>query len=202
MIAGTWDDLSGAVKATAKDPSKALTNDEIYWESSDPSVVFTELGYIEARGSGTATITVSTYNGVKTSFKIRVISLPQKITLTKTTPWVRYGTSFTFAANLVDNVGAKMTGSGAMYWKVSPKSCGTIGKTSGKFTPTAAGVKKGYAYVIAAATETNIDGAPVEKAKKVIILKKNYKGKTDYALKKVTVKKRSARLKVRSYIEA
>lgn len=44
MIAGTWDDLSGAVKVTAKDPSKALTNDEIYWESSDPSVVFTELG--------------------------------------------------------------------------------------------------------------------------------------------------------------
>lgn len=183
------------VKVTVKDPASEAPEEPVYWESSDPSVAAVSDGYIKTKKVGTTTITARTYNGFSDSFVLSVVTLPGRVSFTKKTAWIRYGTSFTFGAVLYDHTGAKMTGSGNMVWSLSPKTCGTIGKTTGKFTPNKAGLKKGYAYVIVSSTKEGLTGTPAKAQRKVIILKKTYKGKTDYKLTKRTVKKTKATIR-------
>ncbi len=65
------------VSVEPKDSASSLT-----WTSSDESVASVVTGTVTARKKGTAKITVETFNGLKASFKVKVIDpVPTEITL-------------------------------------------------------------------------------------------------------------------------
>ena len=185
LAAGEWYDLGRRTKIV---PASA-SNQEIYWSSSNNDIAIAEAGYLEAKAAGKCTITAETYNGHKTSFVLTVTAVPKSVKFTRSTSWMRWGTTFDFNAQLTDSSGKTGISDGDLNWAISPKSCGTI-TSAGKFTPNKAARKNGYVYVGATAQAKDASGNAIWDAKKIIILKKNYKGKTDYRLAKRTVKKR------------
>lgn len=175
-------------------PSTA-TNDEVYWSSSDPKVALVEEGIIQTKKAGKCTITASTYNGHKASFVLTVTAVPTAVKFTRSVYWMRWGTTFDFNAQLVDSTGRTGISNGDMNWSISPKSCGSINSATGKFTPNKAALTNGYVYVYAVSQADDGSGDALWKAKKVTIIKRNYKGKSSYRLKKGTVKKRRATIR-------
>lgn len=190
LASGEWIELGGKVKIV---PSNA-TNDEVYWSSSDPNVAIAEEGVIETKKPGKCTITASTYNGHKASFALTVTAVPAAVKFTRSVYWMRWGTTFDFNAQLTDSAGRTGISDGDIRWIVSPKSCGSV-NSKGYFTPNKAALTNGYVYVYAVSQADGSDGEPLWKAKKVTIIKKNYKGKSSYRLAKRSVKKRSAALR-------
>lgn len=175
-------------------PSTA-TNDEVYWSSSDPKVALVEEGIIQTKKAGKCTITASTYNGHRASFVLTVTAVPTAVKFTRSVYWMRWGTTFDFNAQLVDSTGRTGISNGDMNWSISPKSCGSINSATGRFTPNKAALTNGYVYVYAVSQADDGSGDALWKAKKVTIIKRNYKGKSSYRLKKGTVKKRRATIR-------
>ena len=66
------------------------------WTSSDTKVaIVSSAGVVAAKGSGTATITARTFNGVAASCKVTVVTKPSSVKLDKTTATVEPGKSIT-----------------------------------------------------------------------------------------------------------
>ena len=196
-----YDGIDDFVTVTGTDPGKTVTNDEIYWKSGDTDVVLADSGTMIAVGSGTAKVTVSTYNGKQASFNVTVHPSPSSISITRSSSWVRYGTSYTFGAtlyaytNIFSDKAVKVTDKNAVRWSLGEPGGGTINASTGRFTPSAEGLRTGYVYIRAASARDSLSGGKVERGKKVTIIKRNYSGKSSYALKRGTVKRRTAVVK-------
>ena len=157
-------------------PSNA-TRQEIFWYSSNESVVKvdTTTPVLEAVGAGTATITAKSWDEkVQKSFTVTVKPAVKSAAFTNKPAYVRLGKTATYKFKVTPSNAY----TGDLKWKVSLTSKASISQ-KGVLTPK----KAGKVYVIADFGEKRISTP-------VTILKKNYAG-SDYKLKakKKVVKK-------------
>ena len=180
-------------------PSDA-SNQEVYWDTSDREVLdVDETGYVLAVGVGRAEITARNYDGsVRTSAVITVRPACDRVRFTKTVKWLQLGDRFTFAAQLLNKEGKTDVAHNHITWRSSNSSIARVNAETGAVTP----VKPGTAYIMAEYTNpmvlsdlnygANGDYYRVAMAK-LVIAKKNYKGK-DYGLKQIRKTKKSVTL--------
>ena len=180
----TWPvDSDLELSATLK--PKTVTNKEIYWQSSNPSVAMVENGIVETKAAGKTTITAKTYDGrVKDSFVLKVKNRPEQIKISKKVKWLQVGDSFQFKAKLLDAKGSGDVMPLDIIW-TSNRKLAKINQKTGLFTAK----KPGTAYVWANAPDYELQAY-----QKVIIAQKNYKG-ADYGLKQSDKTKNSVTLK-------
>ena len=109
------------------------------FESSDESVATVNAdGKVTAKKLGTATITVTTYSGVKAQCEVKVLAAPNRVALNQTAVTLGVGAQYELAAN-VQPVGADPT----VTWK---SSNGKVAKVSGGTVTT---LKTGTATITA-----------------------------------------------------
>ena len=193
-------------------PAEA-SNTEIYFESSDPGVALVdETGFVYGNSAGTAVITAYTFETpadyvkgddpsvkkIKDEITVVVKNKADRISIDKSPKWVWVGDTVTYTGVLSDSEGHKgdSIGHNKIGWSVNNKALASI-DDNGKLTTK----KAGNVYIIAqqqvpkSAMDELIlssDEDVIPKAtRKLIIAKKNYKGKADYALKTVKYKKKN-----------
>ena len=176
-------------------------NKEVYWstkydDGKDASAaVESEGGQLIARKEGTVTVTARAYNSLNNdsaaaSVKVTVKPAVSDVTLTKTASWIQLGDTYTFGARALNNKGGTDLANSGITWRVSNRYIARIDQ-SGKVTPK----KTGTVNIMATASETVNYTAPVRTYKRIIIAKKNYSGKRDYALKKKKLGRHSATIR-------
>ena len=160
------------------EPFRTVTNREVYWQSSDWSVLTVDdQGYMTARKVGKATVTARTYNGKIAKTEIEVIEPPAKVKITKSTNWLRMGEKGKFAAQVQNASGKKMSGY-KIRWESGNKTLASVDSNGNVKTK-----KPGNLYIFATLTWGSEEVNEIVAYKKLTITKKNYKGKKDYGLK-------------------
>ena len=126
------------LKATVY-PSKAA-NKTVTWTTSDKSVAeVSSLGVITGKGSGTATITAKTFNGVTASCIVKVITKPSSVSLDKTEAKVEVGKSISLTATVLP----ENTDNKTVIWRSSNNNIAAV--KDGVVT----GIKAGTATITA-----------------------------------------------------
>lgn len=120
---------SFTLKATLPD---GTASGVMKWTSSNTNVVTVKDGKLTAKKTGTATITVKTFNGKTAKCKVTVKAAPSKVTLSKTALTMSKGKTYTLKATLPSG-----TASGIMKWTSSNTSVVTV--KDGKLTAKKAG---------------------------------------------------------------
>lgn len=167
-------------------PSDA-TNDEIYWSSSDRSVVkASEGGYLQGISTGTATVTAKTYDGsVSASFTVTVKPAVAAVKLTSVPKWIQVGDKVTVKGKLVNDAGTTDVAHNHIIWQSSYSKVAKVDPSTGVITARAAG-----GFFIKAYNSTGTKLA----YKRITVAKKDYSGK-DYSLRKTKVTRNSVSLK-------
>ena len=165
-------------------------NQEVYFESSDESVLFaSDAGELIPGKVGTAVITISNYDrSITKSYSITVKKPASEVKFNLATALLEYmqiGDTFTARATAYDSEGRTSVYKGDIKYSSSNKKVFTVNEKTGVITPVAAG----KAYLVA---ENEASGEYV--AKQIIIAKKNYSG-NDYALTQSAKSKNSISLK-------
>jgi uncharacterized protein YjdB len=140
-----------------------VTVGEVYWTSSDNSIVSVhEGGVITGVGYGTATITALNYNGkVSDSFKITVKKKTRTVKFTASTSKLKVGKTYNFSAKLYAKDGSQDVAHNKITWKSSRSRIASVdsnGKVKAK--------RAGKVYIIA------YDGSGIKKAMKRITVVK------------------------------
>lgn len=174
---------------------------EIYYESSDPSIAMVdEGGYIEGKAVGTATIMAYAYknpkdyidgnrdNIVKVETTVTVKRKATNIKINKSPKWIWVGSSLTYSGLLSDDSGhtGSEIGNNNIVWSVNNKTLASMSENG-----TLKAKKPGNVYVIAQQFNEDPDELSLRATRKLIIAKKTYKGKADYALKASIPKKKN-----------
>ncbi len=176
-------------------PSNA-TNKEIYYRSSNDKVAAVdEHGIVVAKARGKTTITAYTFSspseGIKKgreastisdSMTIRVKDPVNRVEMTRKSPWVKMGNTFTFKAK-ARNKGNTAVAHSKIYWEVNDQSTATI-DSKGRLTPVKPGKVFVYALYRPALAHTDGKDHTVIACTKVTIAKKKYSGKKDYRFRK------------------
>ncbi len=170
---------SKLMSAVRLEPNRTVTNTEVYWSSSDWNVVTVDdQGFMTARGIGTATVSARTYNGKEAKVQITVIRPPAKIEITKWSTWLRVGETYNYAASVKDSTG-KVMPDYKVKWESGNRELASVDK-NGKVKAK----KAGGVYIFAMVSWDSEEGGSITTyKKKLVITKKNYKGKGDYGLK-------------------
>lgn len=166
------------------------TNTEVYFSSSDESVVFaSDAGELIPKSVGSAIITVSNYDfSLIKQFKITVkppVSYVKFNTATNNLKYMQLGDTFTAAATAYNIEGETDVFRGEITYSSSNKKIFGVDSKTGVITPVAAG----KAYLVA---ENEASGEYV--AKQITIAKKNYSG-SDYALTQSAKERNSISIK-------
>lgn len=153
------------------------TNKEVYFSSSDENVIFaSDAGELIPNGVGTATISVSNYDGsLVNEYVITVKNPASSVKFNAATDKFKYmqlGDSFTAGATAYDEDGGTDVYKGEITYTSSNKKVFTIDASTGKITT----VSAGKAYLVA---ENKASGEYV--AKQITVAKQNYSG-NDYSL--------------------
>ena len=110
-------------KLDAKIYPTAAENKSITWTSSNTSVaVVSSEGVVTAKGSGTATITAQTYNGVTATCKVKVVTKPSDISLNKSSITVYKGKTVALTATVLPTTADNKT----VTWKSSNRTIATV----------------------------------------------------------------------------
>ena len=194
------------------------SNGEVYYKSSDPNVAFVdEEGIVSGISEGTAVITAyafvtpsdylkgddPTVEKVSSEVTIKVKNAATRASVSGGYKWVFVGSTVKYTGKLMDSLGryGDRIAHNKIEWSVNDTALASINKNTGSLTAK----KAGTVYIIAtqALQETSssfmddLESVPQIKAtKKLIIAKKNYKGKTDYALKATVSKKKKNQVKL------
>ncbi len=120
---------SYTLKATL--PSGTASNTRS-WSTSNKGIVTVSGGKITAKKSGTANITVKTFNGKKATCKVTVKAAPKSVKLNKTGITLGVGENYTLKATLPSG-----TASNIKSWSTSNKGIVTV--SGGKITAKKAG---------------------------------------------------------------
>ena len=151
---------------------------EYYWTSSDPQVIsVNNEGVIDAKKPGKAVITVSAPNGISDSCELTVKSVPDSIRISCESNWLRVGQGEKVRGHVFDKRGNEINDVQIVFGSGN-KSIASVsrdGKVKAK--------KAGGIYVVAKVKWPAEKNGEIAAYKKIIITKKNYKGK-DYKLKK------------------
>ncbi len=188
---------------------EAYYNKEIYWKSEDTSVAFVnEAGIIVGKKEGKTKITAYTYetpsdlyNTNSSSIKyiesepveITVKKAPSKVKMTQSVKWLTAGESFAFGAAVCDASGSsENVAHSRITWSVSKPSLAEIDRDSGMLKT----FRSGTVTVTAAIPSDLALSSPYnwKVSRKVIIAKKDYKGKKDYRLRVTKKTKKLVRL--------
>lgn len=173
---------------------KNATNKEMYWSSSDRSVVTVdEEGYIVTKGVGTATITVTTYDRMfSDSFTINVVKPAKKVKFTSSVPTLLVGEKYTFEAEALNDLGTTDLPEieKEFMFTSTNENVATVDEITGEVTA----LKPGVTYIEASVKSHNEVGYPVKKVTKLTVGKTKYTTK-DYGLKLKTKTYNSITLK-------
>ncbi len=163
----------------AKITPEDATNNEVYWTSSNRTVVdIDEYGIIDAKEVGTATITAKTYDGrYSDSFTINV-SDPANIEFTKLTYKILIGNTYTYKANVLDSKGKVLNVNNEIIWGSTNQTIAKIDSKTGKLTP----LKPGTTYITATVKDADGINGTIKKSIRLYVGKSNYANK-DYNLK-------------------
>ena len=174
---------------------------EVYYESSDPSIAMVdEMGYVEGRAVGTATITAYAYktpsdylknnknNIVKVETTVTIKHKATNIKIDKSLKWIWVGSSLAYSGQLSDNNGhtGSEIGNNKIVWSVNNKTLASMDENG-----TLTAKKPGNVYVVAKQYNEDPEELSLRATRKLIIAKKTYKGKADYALKASIPKKKN-----------
>ena len=180
----------GVVK-TEITPADA-TNQEVYYYSSNRTVVdVDEDGYLEAKGSGTATITVKTFDGTYTdSVDVIVYADTKKVTITDSAPLSKMlvGDTYTYQAKAFDEDNNEITVNENIIWRSTNNTVAKVDKNTGVVTA----VKPGVTYIVASSTNSGSE-TTINKSIKLTIGKVNYTS-ADYDLQIISKTYNSATL--------
>ena len=180
----------GVVK-TEITPADA-TNQEVYYYSSNRTVVdVDEDGYLEAKGSGTATITVKTFDGTYTdSVDVIVYADTKKVTITDSAPLSKMlvGDTYTYQAKAFDEDNNEITVNENIIWRSTNSTVAKVDKNTGVVTA----VKPGVTYIVASSTNSGSE-TTINKSIKLTIGKVNYTS-ADYDLQIISKTYNSATL--------
>lgn len=182
--------LDGFVLLTAIVTPENATNQEVYFASSNESVLFaSEIGELIPKGVGTAVVTVSTYDAsVVKSYVISVkdsVSYVRFNTATNNLKYMQLGDTFTANAAAYSEDDSRDVYKGEITYSSSNKKVFTVNEKTGLIKPVAAG----KAYLIA-----QNEASGEYDAKPIIIAKNNYSG-ADYSLSQSAKTKTSVSLK-------
>ena len=162
---------------TAKILPENATNKEVYWKSSDRTIVdVDEAGNLTAVAAGTATITAKTYDGAYTdSVTIQVVKDAKKIVMTNIVSKMLVGDKHTYNASVKDEDGNDLVLNNQVKWRSTDSSVARVDQ-NGEVTA----LKAGTTYIVAYVKTIN-NSFELNKTSKLIVGKTNYSGK-DYGL--------------------
>ena len=162
---------------TAKILPENATNKEVYWKSSDRTIVdINEYGALTAVAAGTATITVKTYDGAYTdSVTIEVVKDAKQISISNTVSKMLVGDKHTYNASVKDEDGNDLVLNNQVKWRSTNSSVARVDQ-NGEVTA----LKAGITYIVAYVRTIN-NSFELSKTSKLIVGKANYSGK-DYGL--------------------
>jgi uncharacterized protein YjdB len=146
-LKGTYElSLKKSLVVTASFLPENAEPEDIEITSSNKKVAAVSGNKIVAKKAGTATITVESDNGLKQSFKVKVMASPvSKIKIKAAKKVVKVNKTITLKAITTPS---KKTASAKVFWKSSNTKVATV-STSGKVK----GVKKGKVKITAYATD-------------------------------------------------
>ncbi|MBQ1471212.1 MAG: S8 family serine peptidase, partial [Eubacterium sp.] len=152
-----------------------VTNREVIWSSdnSDVIVCFDE-GLVRALAPGKATITAETFDGkLKATITLVVKPMATRLQFTRTIPWMFVGEKGMFAGRLLNKSGKADVAHREIIWSSSNRRIAQVDRKTGRVSA----LRTGKFFVKA----RNHDETAVA-TRQVIVAKKRYAGKADYAL--------------------
>lgn len=193
MVKGQIENL------TAKILPEDATNTEVYWTSSDRSVLeIDEFGTLIAKKVGTAIITARTYDGsLSDSFEVEVGYAPKKVEFIDNTSTMLVGDTYNFQAKVLGSDDTQIVSYQNLIWSSTNPLVAKINKSTGGVTA----LSPGITYITATVGKINGIEAKITKTVKLFVGKQEY-SPSDYGLKVISKTYNSATIKWTKFLVA